>query len=179
MPVAAKAVERVKIPEKAKVEFDDRLRFRVTGPNGKLERRLFHPAMSVTREGDEIVFAYELPQKRDKAMVGTLASHLRNMCTGVTDGFQYHMKVVYSHFPIKVTLKGKLVVIENFLGEKCPRRANLVGETKLLVKGNELTLLGPYVEDVGQSMANLERATRIKKRDPRVFQDGIYLVSRR
>jgi len=27
-------------------------------------------------------------------------------------------------------------------------------------------------------MANIEQATKIKGRDPRVFQDGIYLVSK-
>ena len=33
-------------------------------------------------------------------------------------------------------------------------------------------------EHVGQTMANLEQATKIKGRDPRVFQDGIYLTSK-
>jgi len=34
------------------------------------------------------------------------------------------------------------------------------------------------VEQVGQSAANIERASRIREYDPRVFQDGIYLVER-
>ena len=31
---------------------------------------------------------------------------------------------------------------------------------------------------MGQTAANIENATRVRKRDPRVFQDGIYLFER-
>ena len=37
---------------------------------------------------------------------------------------------------------------------------------------------GNNVEDVGQTAANLEQATVVKGRDIRVFQDGIYVVSK-
>jgi len=179
MPVAVKSVEKVKIPGKVQVTFDQKGYFTVTGPGGKASRTLFHPKIAVSREGDEVVFTCELPKKKEKAMVRTLASHLANMCRGVVDGFTYQMKVVYSHFPIKVTLKGKQLLIENFLGEKMARVANIIGETKVLVKGNELTLIGADIESVGQSAANIERATKIRNRDPRIFQDGIYIVDRR
>jgi large subunit ribosomal protein L6 len=39
-------------------------------------------------------------------------------------------------------------------------------------------LSGFDMERVGQSAANIERASRIREYDPRVFQDGIYLVER-
>jgi large subunit ribosomal protein L6 len=179
MPVAVKTIENVKIPKNVQVQFDEGCTFTVSGPNGKFKRTLYHPAVKVERAGDEIVFSCDFPRKKQKAMVRTLASHLNNMCVGVTDGFTYQMKVVYSHFPIKTMLKGKQLIIENFLGEKKPRVANIVGDTKVLVKGNDITLIGSNVEDVGQSAANIERTTKIKNRDPRVFQDGIYIVSRK
>ena len=60
------------------------------------------------------------------------------MIEGVNHGFEYDMKIVYSHFPMKATVKGDKFIIENFLGEKAPRHANIVGETKVAVKGTEV-----------------------------------------
>jgi large subunit ribosomal protein L6 len=88
------------------------------------------------------------------------------------------MKIVYSHFPIKASVKGDMFVIENFLGERSPRKTKIVGDTKITIKGDEITLTGINIEDVGQTAANIELATRIKGFDPRVFQDGIYITSK-
>jgi large subunit ribosomal protein L6 len=53
-----------------------------------------------------------------------------------------------------------------------------VGSAQVKVQGDEVIITGVNKEDVGQTMANLEQATKIKGRDPRVFQDGIYLVAK-
>ncbi|MHA1470101.1 MAG: 50S ribosomal protein L6, partial [Candidatus Asgardarchaeia archaeon] len=37
---------------------------------------------------------------------------------------------------------------------------------------------GIDIEEVGQTAANIRRATRIKDKDPRVFMDGIYLYEK-
>ena len=100
------------------------------------------------------------------------------MIIGVTNGFEYKMKIVYSHFPVKTTVKGDMFVIENFLGEKHPRRADILGDTKIKVKGDEVILTGHNKENVGQTAANIEQVTKIKGYDPRVFQDGIYIVQK-
>ncbi len=88
------------------------------------------------------------------------------------------MRVVYAHFPVKVSVQGDAVVIENFLGERHPRHAPIRGTTRVDVKGDTVTIQGPDIEAVGQTAANVEQATRIRRKDPRVFQDGIYLVSK-
>jgi large subunit ribosomal protein L6 len=41
-----------------------------------------------------------------------------------------------------------------------------------------VTVSGSDREKVGQTAANIEMACKIKKRDRRVFQDGIYIVSK-
>jgi large subunit ribosomal protein L6 len=41
-----------------------------------------------------------------------------------------------------------------------------------------VVLTGIDKEKVGNTAANIEHATRIRKRDPRVFQDGIYITER-
>ena len=73
-------------------------------------------------------------------------------------------------------VKGKEMLIKNFLGEKQPRKAKIPGQTKVEVKGQEVTVTGLSKEDVGQTIANIRSATRIRNRDSRVFQDGFYIV---
>ena len=41
-----------------------------------------------------------------------------------------------------------------------------------------MTIEGNNIEDVGQTAGNLEKATIVKGRDTRVFQDGIYIISK-
>ena len=110
--------------------------------------------------------------------MGTFRSHITNMIIGVTAGFEYKMKIVYSHFPVKTSVKGDKFVIENFLGEKYPRSASILGDTKISTKGDEVVLTGSDKEHVGQTAANIEQITRIKGYDPRVFQDGIYITQK-
>jgi large subunit ribosomal protein L6 len=88
------------------------------------------------------------------------------------------MKIVYAHFPMTVKADGSKVTIENFLGERHPRTAKILGDTQVQIKGDEVIVSGINKEEVGQTMANIEQATKIKGRDPRVFQDGIYLVEK-
>ena len=86
------------------------------------------------------------------------------------------MKIVYSHFPMRVNVKDRNVVIENFLGERHPRFADIRGDTEVSVKGDTVTLKGINKEDVSQTAANIEKAAVIRGYDPRVFQDGIYIT---
>jgi large subunit ribosomal protein L6 len=111
-----------------------------------------------------------------KMLAGTVESHLRNMFQGVTEGYSHRLQIIHSHFPISVEVKGKEVLIKNFIGEKKPRTADIVGETKVEVKGTDVFVSGPDKEAVGQTSANIFQATKIKQKDSRVFQDGIYLV---
>lgn len=170
--------EEIEVPEKVQVTLDPDGTVKVKGPLGEVSRKLAHPRVRVERKGAHIVVSSELPRKREKALVGTYASHIRNMIEGVTKGFEYRMKIVYAHFPIKASVKGSTFVIENFLGEKSPRKTEILGATKVTVKGDIIELTGPDVEAVGQTAANIERATKIKGYDPRVFQDGIYIIQK-
>ena len=111
-------------------------------------------------------------------MVGTFASHVSNMIKGVSEGFEYRMKVVYAHFPMQLKVDGRKLMISNFLGEKKPRSANILGISAVKTTADEVIVTGIDKEDVGQTAANIEQATRIKRFDPRVFQDGIYTVEK-
>ncbi len=177
MPLTGLKEERVKIPDgvQVKVQGDQVL---VSAKGASLQRTLSHPRVQIVVEDGEVKIRSEYPKRREGALVGTFAAHIRNMLVGVTQGFTYEMKIVYSHFPVKATVKGSEFVIENFLGEKFPRRADIRGATKVEVKGDQVVLTGPDIEAVSQTAANIEQATKIKGFDPRVFQDGIYITKK-
>lgn|SRR2546426_3403565 len=178
MPVTGVIEERVKIPDGVRVAVDDAT-VRISGAKVTLARRLAHPRITLAVEGGEVRIRCELPKRKEKAIAGTYAAHVRNMIDGVTKGWRYRMKIVYSHFPMKAGVKGAEFVIENFLGERHPRRSPIVGEhTAVRVEGDQVVVEGPDLEAVSQTAANIERSTKIKGFDPRVFQDGIYIVAK-
>mgnify|MGYP000565986207 CR=1 FL=1 len=167
----------LEIPEDVSAEVDH-LELTVEGPNGSVTRRLWYPDVSVAVEDGEVVIVAEAEDARTNSTVGTFESHVRNMFHGVTAGWEYEMEVFYSHFPMQVNVEGEEVVIENFLGEKAPRRTTIHGATEVAVDGEELTITGPDIEDVGQTAADIEQLTRVKDKDVRVFQDGVYITSK-
>jgi large subunit ribosomal protein L6 len=88
------------------------------------------------------------------------------------------MEVFYSPFPMDVAVEGDEIVIENFLGEKAPRRTPIHGDTDVEVDGEIVTLSGPDIEAVGQTAADIEQLTRVTEKDVRVFQDGVYITQK-
>ncbi|MDE1797923.1 MAG: 50S ribosomal protein L6 [Candidatus Micrarchaeota archaeon] len=151
----------------AKVEGAD---VSVSGPKGKQAMKLALPGLSIKHSGSNITLEGAMRE------VNTARAHIRNMFNGSANGYSQKMKVLYAHFPIALEIKGKDLVIKNFIGEKQPRKAKIVGETKVEAKGADVTVSGPSREDVGQTIANIRRNTKIKGRDSRVFQDGIYPI---
>jgi len=170
---------QLEIPEDVEVEVSDDFMVKVTGPLGTVSRRLWHPGINIRREDSSLIVDSHKVRKQHRAMVGTISAHLANMVTGVSDGFEYKMKAVYSHFPIQLKATKEELVISNFLGERKPRTAKILGGTKVEVNGDEVIVTGIDKEMVGQTMANIEQATKVRGFDIRVFQDGIYLVDKR
>lgn len=168
------AVKSIEIPEGVEVMVDGRL-VTVKGEKGELTRDFSHAPISIQLKENTIRVQANWPRKKESALVGTVSSHIQNMITGVTKGFTYKLKIVFAHFPLSVKVKEKTVVIENFTGERSPRIAKIIGEAKVVVKGEDLIVQGISIEDVSQTAANIERATKVKRKDPRVFLDGIYI----
>jgi large subunit ribosomal protein L6 len=155
-------------------------RLSAKGPLGTVERAFPSEVLELTVAAGSATLRLKIPadRKRSLSLLKTWAAHLRNLAGGLTRGVEAKMKVVAAHFPMKVSVRGEELVIENFLGEKYPRSTRLSPGTKAVVEGDIVTLSGHDIEQVGQSAANVERATHIREYDPRVFQDGIYLTER-
>lgn len=167
----------VEIPENVKVELDGYV-FKVKGEKGELERELHYPGVEAKIEDNKVIFRTDLKTKQARAILGTFSTHLSNLIKGVTDGFTYKLKMVYSHFPITVKQNGDVLEIQNFLGEKAPRKAKILGDTKVKIQKEDVEVEGIDKEKVAQTAANIETATRVKGRDIRIFQDGIYITSK-
>lgn len=167
----------IEIPDDVSAEVDH-LDLTVEGPNGSVTRRLWFPDVSVDVEDDHVVIESEADDANTRATLGTFESHVQNMLHGVTDGWEYQMEIFYAHFPMQVNVEGDEVVIENFLGERAPRRVPIRGDTEVQVDGEEITLSGPDKEAVGQTAADIEQLTRVNDKDTRVFQDGVYITQK-
>ena len=159
----------MKVTEGAKVEVAG-TKVKVSGAKGSLERDFQHPEVKMEMKNGELEVSGDL------AMANTISAHVKNMAHGVVNGYSAKLKMLYSHFPISVEVKGKEILIKNFLGEKQPRHAKIMGQTKVESKGQEMSITGISKEEVGQTIANIKSATRIRNRDSRVFQDGFYVI---
>jgi large subunit ribosomal protein L6 len=176
--MAAETLIEIEIPQGVTVTLSGAT-LTVKGQKGQVSREFKFPGIRLASADGKVAVEATKVDKQTKATVGTYASHVTNMITGVTSGYEYNMKIVYSHFPIQVKVEGKdRVSIGNFLGERKPRYASIMGDTKVNVAGDKVTLTGINKEHVGQTAANIEQACKIRNRDPRVFQDGVYIIKK-
>ncbi len=170
--------EEIKIPEGIQVSIEGKT-VHAKGQKGSISKILSNPKIELVVSGNVVhISCSQNPRRKEKALIGTYKAHIKNMIKGVSQGFECKMKTVFSHFPIKTSVEGNHLLIQNFLGERFPRKAEILENVKVEVKGDQITLSAADKEKVGQTAANIERATKVKNRDIRVFQDGIYIVKR-
>ena len=174
---AIETVATVEIPENVEGMLDGRT-VTIKGEKGELVRDFSHAPIKIQLDGKTVTVQASWPRKREAALVGTVRSHIQNMIKGVTTGFTFKLKIVFSHFPITVKVMGNHLTITNFTGERSPRKAKIMGTTKVMVKGEDIIVQGISLEDVSQTAANIQNSTKIKSKDPRVFLDGIYVYEK-
>jgi len=166
------------VPSEVQLEVDGRI-VSVKGPKGELkkdfERLPIHLDYKSAKE--HVIVRTYFGRHFEKAIVGTVASHIQNMINGVTKGFEYKLKIVSSHFPMTVERSGNKIIVKNHYGERAPKYAEIVGTVQMKVVGDDVILTGISKEDLGQTAANLQEITRLRgkrRKDPTTFMDGIY-----
>jgi len=167
----------IQVPEGVAINLEGK-KVTVKGAKGTLERDFSFIPISINAEGNTVRVWAEWPRKKEAALVGTIHSHIQNMISGVQKGFKYKIKIVFSHFPISVKVQGKTVLIENFTGERRARKAKIIGDVKVKVEAEDVVVQGLNLEDVSQTAANIEQGTKVKRKDPRIFLDGLYVFER-
>lgn len=169
--------ETIKTPEGVAVKKADSFLI-VTGPKGEVKKRFKNPKVSVDISDGKVTFIALKPSKREKTLLFTFRAHIKNMFEGVVEPHVYKMKICSGHFPMNVAINGKDFVIKNFLGEKVPRVLHIKEGADVKIEGSEVIITSPDIEIAGQIAADIEQLTKVKNRDIRIFQDGIYIVEK-
>ncbi len=174
------ASKTLEVPKNVDIRVDEKI-VSVKGSKGELSRDFGNPKYnkSVLLEKKDGLIEIKFENSKEfRAIAGTIIAHIKNMSLGVTEGFQYRMKIIYSHFPVSVAVKDNELHVKNFLGEKGARIAKITKGCSVKVDKEEIALTGVDVEALGQTAQRIEQICRLSGRDRRVFQDGIYLTGR-
>lgn len=170
--------EEISIPEEVSVEINN-TSVKVSGPKGTLQKCFdYTNGIIIKVEDRKVILETFFANKEKKALLYTIVSHIKNMIIGVTKGWRYKLKIVTSHFPVNARVSGSEVLIENFLGERTPRRAKILGDVKVRIESKDIIVEGIDLEAVAQTAANIEIATKVKEKDRRVFVDGVYIYEK-
>ena len=167
----------VEIPEgiEASIEGDV---LKVKGPEGENERKFNIGKMNFKVENNKIMVGHKSSNKNDKKRMNSIQAHIRNMIKGVQEKFEYQVKICFGHFPFTVKQEGNKIIIKNFLGEKINREVTVPEGAELDIGKEIITIKSVNKEIAGQAAANFEAATKIRARDNRIFQDGVYIINK-
>ena len=126
----------------------------VVGPLGKVSQDFSKIPVDLEIKGNEVRILTHGTRRKNRSILNTAKSLVHNAVEGVTKGYEYKLKVIYAHFPVTVKVQGKRILVENFYGERSPRVAEIIGDTKAEVQGEDVILQGVSIQDVGQTAAN-------------------------
>lgn len=169
--------QEIEIPEEVEVNLERNM-ITIKGEKGENKRRFNTKKIIFEKNGNKVRIGSNIATKKEKRMINTIVSHIKNMIKGVKEGYEYKLKIANSHFPMNVEIKGNEAIIKNFLGEKIPRKLKILGNVDVEIDKDIITVSSFDKELAGQTAANFEKATRIRMKDRRVFQDGIFITSK-
>ena len=146
---------------------------------GKIKRKI-NAMVDVKVSEGKIVLSCSRSRKTERKIFGTMKAHVRNMIKGLDEGFKYRLQISNVHFPMNVShdKANNILVVKNFLGEKVDRRIKLVEGVDVKVDKEIIELESFDREKAGQCAANIEKGTRVRNKDRRVFQDGIFIIEK-
>ena len=169
--------QTIEIPNGVEISLDESS-VTVKGKEGENTRVFNLGKLDFEKKDNKIIIGNKKATKKEKKMMNTIASHIKNMIKGVQEKFEYKLKVCFSHFPMTVKVEGNGAIVKNFLGEKIPRKVKIPEGTEVIIDKEIITINCVDKELAGQAAANFEKATRITGRDRRVFQDGIFITKK-
>lgn len=177
METAKKLIEEVGFPGEISAKIEGN--FLIIGKGNENLQRKLNQNVKIKIHDNKIIFESETA-KNKKKILGALVAHVKNMIKGLDEKFKYQLQAANVHFPMNVSVdkeKNELVV-KNFLGEKKDRRIKLIPGVEIRVIKDIIEIESSDIEKAGQCAANIEKGTKVKKRDRRIFQDGIFITKK-
>ena len=133
----------------------------VKGPKGTLAQKV-HPNITVTIEGNEILFTRPNDDKENRALHGLTRALVANMVKGVTEGFKKELEV--NGVGYRVAKQGKTLVMN--LGYSHQVKVDEIdGITIDVPNPNAIVISGPDKQKVGQFAAEVR-----EKRPPEPYK---------
>ena len=123
----------------------------VKGPKGELSRSFKEDIVSLTIEAGTVSFAKEVDTVFSRALIGTYASHIMNMITGVTEGFE--KKLVIEGVGFRSEVKGSN--LEMLLGFSRPVVMPIPDGISVTAEKNVITVSGIDKERTMQFAAQI------------------------
>jgi len=170
--------EEIEIPEGISVVIENH-EIIMKKDSDELKRKL-NVMIDVRIEGEKIIIEVKKATKTEKKIFGTTKAHIKNMIKGLSEKFKYKLQAASVHFPMTVSVdksKNELT-IKNFLGENTDRIIKLVPGVDVKVNKDIIEIESVDIEKAGQCAANIEKGARVKGKDRRVYQDGIYIIEK-
>jgi len=131
----------------------------VKGPKGELTRMIPALVEVTAHDGVVVVDVKNKEEKKERALWGTYASHLKNMVTGVTKGFSKQLEV--NGVGYRVGMQGKDLKLE--VGFSHPVIYSMPEDVVASVDKNVITLTSANKESLGQVAAEVRA---IRKPEP-------------
>lgn len=143
----------IEVPEAVSLELSDG-QLVVRGDDHELTHQI-PTSVSVEIADDQITVTPKNDDRATKAMWGTTASHIRNMITGVTEG--YEKKLTFSGIGYRANVSGDTLVLE--MGYSHDVELEIPETVTASTEGDTITVAGPNKQVVGQFAATV-RAVR-------------------
>ncbi len=167
----------IKLPEKVNAQLDKSI-LTLKGPKGEAKRDFSDKNIMIKCKDGVLSLKASKFNKVNKKFIKSYAAHIKNMMKGTLEGHKYILKVCSGHFPMNVSVSNNQIIVKNFLGEKVPRVLKLKPGAEVKVQGDLIVVESPSKEIAGQVSADIELLMRRTRYDRRVFQDGLWIISK-
>lgn len=168
-------IREIEMPPSLEIEVKDN-EILAKKENNEIKRRFDRVLMG--KEGNKLIIKIKGVTKNEKKQINTIVAHIKNIIQGLEKKFIYKLQICSIHFPMNVSIKENNVIIKNFLGGAKERKAKILPNVEVKIEKEIITVESTDKEAAGQTAANIEKTTRVRRKDIRVFQDGIYLIEK-